>query len=495
MKVRTFAFCVFFILTLGVFGQNTIKLSLKRAIELSNDSSISAFKAENLFLASYWDYKNYIAENLPLINLNISPLVYNRSISREFNPVDTTYSYFNQQNLGTYAGIELTQNIALTGGKLYVKSDLGRFQNFGAQSRTQFTSTPVRVGLNQPLFGFNSFKWEKKIAPLKYEIAKKQLVVSYEHNALKVVDYFFNYAVAEQNYKIAEINYHNADTLYNIGKKRFDLSTITKTDLLNLSLEMYNSRDQLSIAKNYLNRARALLLSALSLDSDIIPEIILPEKLPNLKIDPYKALEFCKMNNPDMLNFKQQDLETLKTVDEAKKATRFTANLDASYGINQTSLQFADVYNHPLQQNGVNVTLAVPIVDWGLRRGRYNLALKNREAVLAGFKQSIIDFEQEVLMTVSEFNIQSDLVSSSKQASLFANEAYEMSKAKFLLSQIDVNTLIIQLNRKDASLRAYTEALAKFWKYYYSIRSLTLYDFEKNQTIDYDFNANNLLND
>jgi len=473
---------------LQISAQSKIQLSLKSAIKLANDSSIAAFQAQNLFLASYWDYANYEASGKPTLSLNTSPISYNRAITKQFNAVDSSYSYFGQHFLSSSVGLNLNQNIALTGGSISVNSDLNRLQNFGSQASTQYSSSPIWIGLSQPLFAYNSFKWEKKLAPLKYEKAKKEFLSSYENNARTVVDYFFNLATAEQNLKIAETNFANADTLYAIGNKRFEITAITRIDLLNLKLELLNSKDQLSVAKNNLNHARSQFLSFLGLNKDTPLELILPEDLPDLNIEAAKAVELAKSNNPDVSGFLQQELEANRDVERIKRESQPTVSLNASYGLNKTSDKMAETYKNLSRQEYINLNLSVPLMDWGLRKGRYNLVCKQREAQIASLKQDKIDFEEIVVREIAIFNIQQNLVQSAKEASNVANEAFEISKIKFMIGQVDVNNLIIQLDRKDNTLRNYINALQAYWTSYYAVRRLTLYDFERNETLAIDFN-------
>ena len=42
-------------------------------------------------------------------------------------------------------------------------------RSFGGNKYTQFTSVPVRLGYSQSLVGYNPFRWERRIEPLKYE--------------------------------------------------------------------------------------------------------------------------------------------------------------------------------------------------------------------------------------------------------------------------------------------------------------------------------------
>ena|GEM_PF-4939873 len=49
----------------GVQAQQVLRLDLKRTIALANDSSLSAFRYQNMYLSGYWEYRSYKAARLP----------------------------------------------------------------------------------------------------------------------------------------------------------------------------------------------------------------------------------------------------------------------------------------------------------------------------------------------------------------------------------------------------------------------------------------------
>ena len=49
-----------------VQAQKTIRLDLEETIRMANDSSLMAFRNENMYLSGYWEYRTYKAERLPI---------------------------------------------------------------------------------------------------------------------------------------------------------------------------------------------------------------------------------------------------------------------------------------------------------------------------------------------------------------------------------------------------------------------------------------------
>lgn len=62
-----------------------------------------------------------------------------------------------------------------------------------------------------------------------------------------------------------------------------------------------------------------------------------------------------------------------------------------------------------------------------------------------------------------------------------------MNKQRFVIGKADVNSLGLALNRLDQANIDYLNTLRSYWKYYYNLRQLTLYDFENSQALIEEF--------
>ena len=154
---------------LPVLAQQRLTLDLQQTIALANDSSLEAFRAKNMYLSGYWEWRTYKANRLPSLTLDLTPAQYYRDITRRYDSEADIDVYRSQQSFYAYGNLSLQQNFDLTGGTFYANTSLGYMRNFGANKYTQYTSVPFQVGYTQDLVGYNAFRWERKIEPLKYE--------------------------------------------------------------------------------------------------------------------------------------------------------------------------------------------------------------------------------------------------------------------------------------------------------------------------------------
>lgn len=461
----------------GLQAQERIKLDLQCTIELANDSSLEVFRTQNMYLSGYWEYRTYKANRLPSLTLNLTPAEYNRDITKRYDSEQDLDVYRSQQSFSASGGLAVKQNFDLTGGTFYLESMLGYMRNFGERTSTQFTSIPVRLGYSQSLLGYNSFKWDRKIEPLKYEKVKKEFIYNVEAVSEKATTYFFNLAMAQAEYNLAKENVLSSDTLYQIGVQRLKIAAISQADLLTLKLDKVNARNALQTKASSLKRAMFSLASFLNLDKNTQIELELPSRPREMTIAVDEALRLVRENNPQLLELKQNILEAERNVDRTKKESRFNASVNASIGFNQVADNIGDVYHKPLQQDLVSVSLSIPLVDWGVKKGKYNMARNNLNVVNISARQSEINIEEELIMTVNDFNIQQALVSSAEEALDLSILAYNETRQRFIIGKADINSLTLSLNRQQSAQQNYISALQNYWLNYYKIRKLTLHDF------------------
>lgn len=470
-----------------IFGQEKKYLSLQNVIEIAGEQSLDAFRNENMYLSSYWEYRYFKADRLPSLSLQATPLDYNRSMQKVYNYDENRDEYKPREDLSSELSLYLNQNVGLTGGQIFAQSELNLSQKLGADKISSWSSTPFSIGYMQPLSGYNQLKWTAKIEPVKFEKAKKNFIQSKEELAIKASRLFFDLVDAQIEVKIAETNLANADTLFKIGQGRYQVGTVTQDELLNLELSFMNANLALTQSNLGLERALAELNSFLGFDKSTKIECIVPDELPGLQIPAAEAVELALANNPEMLDQQQRLIEEDRKVNQAKSENGVTGDLYALYGLNQNASDFNQVYQDPLDRQRFRVGVDIPILDWGRRKGQLAMAQSNREVVRISVNQEKMDFEQNVIMNVMEFNLQANQVLNTAKADTIAQLGYDVTQQRFLIGKVDVTKLNLARNDQEQARRAYIRALRTYWNYYFTIRRLTLFDFEKGITLSEDF--------
>lgn len=479
--------CIYFLTPESGFANNRRQLTLEEVVAMARQQSPDAFAARHRYRGSYWQYRTYQAGYLPNLRFDATIPNLNRTISPITLPDGS--DIFIRRSLATSSGnLSLSQTVGLTGGQLFVSSGLQRIDLIREDgTAVSYLSTPVNVGFRQPIFAYNRFKWERQIEPLRFEEARKQYVENLENISLRATNFFFDLLLAQINMEINELNLASNDTLYRIAQGRYSLGRIAENELLQMELNVLNSEATLEQSRIDYEGALFRFRSYLGLAGSETPELIPPESIPDLQIDVYAALAEARKNRADIIARQRQLLEAESQVAQARADNRFNANLFAVYGLTQTSDDFASVYRDPLDQQQLTVGISIPILDWGVSKGRVRMAESNRELVSTTVNQALVDFEQEVLLRVMEFNMLKSQLEIAQKADIIAQKRYDVTRERFLIGRIDIIELNLALEEKDRSKQRYLAALRTYWRGFYEMRRLTLYDFLNDRPLEVDY--------
>lgn len=461
-------------------------LSLPEVIQIAREQSLMALMSRHQFRSSYWEYRTHLARNRPGLSLEATLPSLNNSMESVTQP-DGSEKFVSRSNMRTSLDLQLTQNIGLTGGRVFVSSELQRNDNFGEEPPASYLAYPVTVGFFQPINGYNALKWDRKIEPMKYEEAKLDYVNTMERVSQRAVGYFFDLALAQINLEIARKNYANTDTLFQIAKGRYQLGTIAENELLQMELSFLNSGTALNEGTIDLELRKSRLRSFLGFNERVSLQLILPREVPDINLDYARTLAEARANNPEIMSMERQLLEAERHVAQARSQKGIRADLFAQFGLSQVAEELPSVYQNPLNQQRVEVGVQVPLLDWGLGRGQYRMAQSAEEVVKTDVRQSQIDFDENIFLQVMQFNLQDDQVVIASKADTIADLRYEVTKQRFLIGKIDVLDLNVALEEKDVARRGFVESLRNYWDYYYDLRGLTLYDWQKDIKLVEDF--------
>jgi outer membrane protein TolC len=213
-------------------------------------------------------------------------------------------------------------------------------------------------------------------------------------------------------------------------------------------------------------------------------ELILDSVIPNFEINYNEALNFANQYHSQLIRQEKEVFEAEMNVAKVKSDNRFNFNLNASFGLSQTADNISEAYIDPQNQEFVSLGVNVPIIQWGLGRGRIKQAQANAELVKSNIEQEKIDFNQGVYVTVALFNLNRKQLKVSKRANEVASKRFEVAKQRYLIGKTIVTDLQIAQQEKDIALISYINSYRNFWKSYYDIRKTTHYDFEAKSIIE-----------
>ena len=459
-------------------------ITLDDAIILARANSVDATVALNQLKSAYWQHRTYLAELLPEVNFNATIPNYRKSYSA-YQLDDGSYTFVRNNVVEMSGELSIDQNIWLTGGTLSLNTSLDYLQMLEGDKYKRFMSVPLALTLNQPIFGVNSVKWDRRIEPVRYEEAKANFISATEQVAMTTINYFFNLLMAKESLNIASQNMENAEKLYEVAVAKRRMGQISENDLLQLELNKLNARSELTDCESSLKSNMFQLRSFIGIDEDVELEPIVPGEVPDVMISYDDVLEKALANNAFSKNIRRRQLEADYAVARAKGNLR-QINLFAQIGYTGTSGRFGEAYDRLKDNQIVQVGFKIPILDWGRRRGSVKVAESDREVVESRIRKEAMDFNQNIFILVERFNNQQQQVDIASLADTIAGRRYRTNVETFMIGKISTLDLNDSQVSKDESRKSFINELYLYWYYYYQLRSLTLWDFAGVRPIEAD---------
>ncbi|MDH5608975.1 MAG: TolC family protein [Cyclobacteriaceae bacterium] len=454
--------------------------NLEDIILRAKEQSPSAKQAETRKENRYWQYRLFKAQYNPQLSISGDIPGYNKDyLPNRLD--DGSIHFIPRQQYSSSMNLGLNQPIAFSGGNISVNSRVRQFDDLGLNLK-QWNTTVFNIQLDQPIFAYNSLKWDKMTEPLRYEESKRSYVEEMELVSRIAVERFFDYLDAQVNYQIANFNLANNDTIYHIEEGRYNIGTTSEDKLLQVELQLLRSRQDVAQAQLALQTSRLALRTFIGLNDATEFDLILPEVIPVFLVSEEIALQYAEANRADFIAFERRRIEAQSQVEEAKRQ-RFQTSVSAAIGYNNAAPLLAETYQNPRDQQVFNISLNVPLITWGRNEARIRTAMANQQLTNYIIDQEEQNFEMEIITQVRQLDVLREQIEISKKSDEVAQNRYNVAQNRYLIGKIDITNLNIALNEKDLAKRSYVQALRSFWSAYFDLRRLTLYDFANRELL------------
>lgn len=473
---RFFAFFLAW-LPLAVLAQtDTLRLSLDDCIAMARRQSIDAAVALGELRSAYWQWRSYRADLLPEVSLSGTAPSWNKRYS-SYQQADGSLSFVRNDYLGLDGALHITQKLWPTGGTLSVESSLEYLHQSGSGgSGNQFMSLPVAVTLSQPLFSVNHLKWNRRIEPLRYREAQARFLTETEQVAMQAISLYFGLLLAGEQVNIARQNLQTAEKLYEVAQAKRRMGTISENDVLQLRLDVLTARSALTNSESNRQARQFALRSFLDVEADIEP--VVPEDVPQVRLDYDNVLNHALQNNALATTMRRRQMEADYAVASAR-ANRQSINLYAQLGYTGSADNLNAAYRNLLSNEVVSVGITVPLLDWGKRKGQRRMAESNRDIVQGQLRQQSQEFRQDIFILTEQFNNQAEQLLIACEADTIARRRYHTNVETFKIGSISTLELSDAQKAKDQARQNRIQQLFNYWYYYYQLRSIALWDFER----------------
>jgi outer membrane protein len=483
--MRSMYFFIFLLLTNKIFAQSndTLTFTLQQVVEMAKGKSIASKQAITTKETKYWQWRTYRSNYQPQLSLNGILPAYTKTFNQVVQPNGTILFqpvHFDNSSLN----LSFSQSIAATGGTIYGTTQLQRYDDFD-QKNILYNALPYGIGYTQPLWQYNSLKWDNKIEPLKFNESKQAYIESMEQVSITATGYFFDLLLAQVNLQIAETNLINTQNIQRIANEKLELGKISKNEILQLQLEQLKAKKAAGMAKRDMEIATLNLRSFTGLSGANKVALDLPASTINMSVETDKVLSEAYANRSDAIAFTRRMAEAKRDVARARGDNGLNATLNANLGYSKSAASIENVYQNPQDQQLVQMSFVIPILDWGRAKSRIRTAQANLQLAEYTVEQDKQIFIQQIVTQVTLFDMMKDQLVLTAEADSIASEKYQIAKDRYVLGNLSITDLSIAFQEKDQAKRDYISALRDFWSAYYQLRYLSLYDFEKNEKIVY----------
>lgn len=476
-----------FVALQSVYAGQPLRLTLQEAVALARVNSVEAQQALAQLRSSYWSYRSYRADLLPEVSFSATLPSYSRSYSA-YQESTGTYTYVKNDYLQSRGGINISQNLWFTGGTLTLTSSLDYMKQLTGDRPQRFMTLPVALRLSQPLLGVNNMKWRRRIEPLRYSEAKANFLTATEQVTMETIRLYFNLLLAQENLLTAHQNFEGAERLLEAGRVKRKMGQISENELMQLELERLKARSTLTSYESNRRSSMYALRTHLAIEEDVDLDPVEPDTLCGMQLDYGCVLDKALLNHSHSLNLRRRQLQADYSVAQARGNLR-QISLYAQVGYTGTDLRLADAYSRLKSNQQVEVGLSIPLLDWGKRKGNLRVAQSDREVTKSQIRQEEQQFRQDLFVLVDQYNNQREQLSIAMASDTLAMRRYDSSVKTFMIGRISMLDLNDARQSKDVARQSRISELYLLWHYYYRLRSITLWDWERDEPLEADFDV------
>ena len=457
-------------------------MTLQEAIAIAQRQGLQARAVLDTREAARWRDRAFNARLMPRLSMTGILPTYERAIVPVTQP-DGSTQFRPRRETTAELGMTVEQPLPLTGGSLFVASGLQRVDVGGDQASRVYSSTPFTIGISQDIFRPNTIRWDSREQDLRADAADREYLEAREDVAVNTATAFFDLFSARLALDNAASKVAINDTLFNLNKGRFEVGKIGENDLLQSELALLQARTSLDGAKLDFERANAALKRLLSLPPNAPIDIVPPADIPLTEVDTALAVQQALFNQSRTTNLELQRVQAKRRVTEAKLNNGFGATVTATLGLNQRATVLDEAYRDPSQRQRYALSVDMPIVQWGNRKGQVEAARAEEDRAQANARATREQAAEEAHFAAQQLAQSARNLALSAKADTVAVKRFEVAKNRYIVGKIGIDNLYLAQNERDGALRGYIDALRGYWSSYYRLRRLTLYDFAERKQI------------
>lgn len=462
-----------FITMLPLSSMGQAALTLDEVIRLSQDSAITAFQSRQEYQSRQSAYEAFEALRKPQLSLKVVPN-YSRIVS------DPTRDYVYLRNfdiLSSSAQLRLSQKMLTWGGEAYIGSQAiwsEFFREDASGHPRQFVASPILVGYNHNLLGYNPFLWEKRVEDQRLKAARQQHEYDLRCIAEEAAVRYFRLACQQRMLQLRQEELALNDTLLAIAREKSTIAIVTLLELHAMELQLQNSANLLAVARKDEQEARTELASLLRMQQipDSLPLLAIPETPPPTHYTIEEVAMLAKSNSPAYQHQLAELTEARHQEEKARKERGVNVGLDINLGLQQVNSTLGSAYkNQQLYALGT-VQVTIPLMDHGAAKKRHAAATAWGERQESALQETERLLAEDATVTLQKLQASRKMLESTEQTIKLAEEMFYETVDNYANGLCDINTFILGQSRWVTAYVNYLTALEDFWVTHYHLQTL-----------------------
>ncbi|HYC30486.1 MAG TPA: TolC family protein, partial [Chitinophagaceae bacterium] len=287
MKPLTLSVIVIFTGFSAVCQQANTIYSLEDLTRLAQNASARSAELQLQQKIASYQYNLFRLAARPAISFNGNVPVYNKDNFAVVQP-DGTVAFRSRSQSNSDANFSIAQTFPTTNSKISLNTYLNRYDDY-FEKRTSYNATLFYIQLQQPVFSYNQYKWDKRIEPLRFKESQLAAATASNELSLLICQLYFDVIEAEADLELANANlsYAKKNKAAEARKKELGVSTDDKV----LQLEMMELEASASVEQSLsaVATAKASLKNFLGLQQDIQLRMPGPGSMPELTLQSLMA--------------------------------------------------------------------------------------------------------------------------------------------------------------------------------------------------------------
>ena len=438
--------------------------SLEDYISLAQSRSLKARVAQAMYRLAKDNFLSFSKTTSPSLVLFGNAPVYNRD-NLEVRQPDGSVRYIPRSQNSSNVGLSFSKPIAVTGTTISANTSLTRFDDFKEKTR-QYNGTPIFFQVNQSLMGYNQYRWDRRIEPLKLQHADVQLQFDLKNIAYEVAMLYFDVVEVQIEEQLAAANLMHQRTNLQNERRKVSLGVSTEDKVLELEMQSLASEQRIQLARMKIRQSWYRLQNYVATTDTIVQVLQVPSNIPDAHFSVDVIFAALQTHDPIFLSYELKKLDMQSKMEQAMKADR-RIDVLLSYGLNGANSDIPAIYWNSKSQQRFTVGFNVPLLDWGRRKANLQVMRSQDKVEMELFNTEAEKIKTDITNMIMQFSIIKADVPTSLAIDSLAGKRYAIANQLYQAGKLSLLELQVSQTQKDEARQQYIKLLRQFWEGYY----------------------------